>query len=151
MQGGNGRCNARPAKPLRPSLRSDTSPRCGEAQTVEKGAPSPWPPLGGGSARRRWGRELYGCPKYFEQWQCSLPPPLRDTSPRCGKAFYPAGEQKMMQQGSGILGVPLVYACRKVFFVPSLQRRNRRNSKQIKQEKGVCRESAGSLFNLLAL
>ena len=33
-------------------------------------------------------------------------------------------------------------------FVPSLQRRNRRNSKQIKQEKGVCRESAGSLFNL---
>ena len=31
-------------------------------------------------------------------------------------------------------------------FVPSLQRRNRRNSKQIKQEKGVCRESAGSLL-----
>ena len=47
----------------------------------------------------------------------------------CGEAFYPAGEQKMMQQGGGTLGVPSVYACRKVFFVPSLQRRNRRNSK----------------------
>jgi len=35
----------------------------------------------------------------------------------------------MMQQGSGTLGVTSVYACRKVFFVPSLQRRNRRNSK----------------------
>ena len=29
----------------------------------------------------------------------------------------------------GTLGVPSVYACRKVFFVPSLQRRNRRNYK----------------------
>ena len=35
----------------------------------------------------------------------------------------------MVQQGSGTLGVPSVYACRKVFFVPSLQRRNRRNYK----------------------
>ena len=41
---------------------------------------SPWPPLRGGSARRRWGRELYGCPKYFGLWQCSLPPPLRGTA-----------------------------------------------------------------------
>ncbi len=29
-------------------------------QTVEKGAFTPWPPLRRGSARRRWGRELYG-------------------------------------------------------------------------------------------
>ena len=49
-------------------------------QTVEKGAFTPWPPLRGGSARRRWGRELYGCPKYFGLWQGSLPPPLRGTS-----------------------------------------------------------------------
>ena len=35
----------------------------------------------------------------------------------------------MVQQGGGSLGVPSVYACRKVFFVPSLQRRNRRNYK----------------------
>ena len=41
---------------------------------------SPWPPLRGGSARSRWGRELYGCPKYFGLWQSSLPPPLRGTS-----------------------------------------------------------------------
>ena len=34
-------------------------------QTAEKDALTPWPPLRGGSARRRWGRELYGCPKYF--------------------------------------------------------------------------------------
>ena len=33
--------------------------------TVEKGVFTPWPPLRGGSARRRWGRELCGCPKYF--------------------------------------------------------------------------------------
>ena len=39
------------------------------SQTVEKGAFPPWPPLRGGSARRRWGRELYGCPKYFGLWQ----------------------------------------------------------------------------------
>ena len=46
-----------------------------------KGAFTPWPPLRGGSARRRWGRELYGCPKYFGLWQGSLPPPLRGTAP----------------------------------------------------------------------
>ena len=34
-------------------------------QTVEKGVFTPWPSLRGGSARRRWGRELCGCPKYF--------------------------------------------------------------------------------------
>ena len=50
------------------------------SQTVEKGVLTPWPPLRGGSARRRWGRELYGCPKYFGLWQGSLPPPLRGTS-----------------------------------------------------------------------
>ena len=46
----------------------------------------PWPPLGGGSARRRWGREPCGHPKYFGSWQGSLPPPLRGTSlPEGGK------------------------------------------------------------------
>ena len=55
------------------------SPR-GEAQTVEKGAFTPWPPLRGGSRRSGWGRELYGNPKYFGLWQGSLPPPLRGTS-----------------------------------------------------------------------
>ena len=49
-------------------------------RTVEKGAFTPWPPLRGGSARRRWGRELYDHPKYFGLWQGSLPPPLRGTS-----------------------------------------------------------------------
>ena len=59
-----------------------------------------------------------------------LRPSLRSaTSPRCGEAFCPAGEEKMMRQGGGILGVSSVCACREVFFVPSLQRRNRRNSK----------------------
>ena len=49
-------------------------------QRVEKGVLPPWPPLRGGSARRRWGRELYDYPKYFGLWQGSLPPPLRGTS-----------------------------------------------------------------------
>ena len=40
----------------------------------------PLAPSAGGSACRRWGRELYGCPKYFGLWQGSLPPPLRGTS-----------------------------------------------------------------------
>ena len=31
----------------------------------------PWPPLGGGSARRRWGRGAFGHPKYFGPWQGS--------------------------------------------------------------------------------
>ena len=69
-------------------------------QTVEKGVLIPWPPLRGGSARRRWGRELYGCPKYFGLWQGSLPPPLRGTSlaeggfsTRCNsRAAFPARE-----------------------------------------------------------
>ena len=49
-------------------------------QPVEKGVLTPWPPLRGGSARRRWGRELSGHPKYFGQWRGSLPPALRATS-----------------------------------------------------------------------
>ena len=63
----------------------------GEAQTVEKGVLTPWPPLRGGSARRRWGRELYGCPKYFGLWQGSLPPPLRGTSLAEGGFFDTLG------------------------------------------------------------
>ena len=55
------------------------------------------PPLRGGSARRRWGRELYGCPKYFGLWQVSLPPPLRGTSlaegaSACQKTIFPVVE-----------------------------------------------------------
>ena len=42
-----------------PALRGRLPPR-GKAQRVEKGVLTPWPPLRGGSARRRWGRELYG-------------------------------------------------------------------------------------------
>ena len=65
----------RPRRPGEPAaaltLRADME----SAPTV-----SPWPPLRGGSARRRWGRELYGCPKYFGLWQSSLPPPLRGTA-----------------------------------------------------------------------
>ena len=56
--------------------------------------------------------------------RCARPPPHA-----VGRLFCPAGEGKMMRQGGGILGVPSMCACRKVFFVPSLQRRNRRNSK----------------------
>ena len=33
------------------------------------------------AASRRWGRELYDCPKYFGLWQGSLPPLLRGTAP----------------------------------------------------------------------
>ena len=62
-----------------PTRACGRSPK-GEAQTVEKDVLTPWPPLRGGSARRRWGRELCGCPKYFGLWQGSLPPPLRGTS-----------------------------------------------------------------------
>ena len=47
------------------------------------------PPLRGDSARRRWGRELYGCPKYFGLWQGSLPPPLRGTAPPLAQAPPP--------------------------------------------------------------
>ena len=54
--------------------------RTKKSQRVEKGVLPPWPPLRGGSARRRWGRELYDHPKYFGLWQGSLPPPLRGTS-----------------------------------------------------------------------
>ena len=72
----------------------------GEAQTVEKGVLTPWPPLRGGSARRRWGRELYGCPKYFGLWQGSLPPPLRGTSLAEGGLLTHWGEQCSPLQSS---------------------------------------------------
>ena len=41
----------------------------------------------GGSARRRWGRELCGYPKFYGLWQGSLPPALRATSPASGGGF----------------------------------------------------------------
>ena len=50
---------------MRKLLKAKNSPPKWAVQTVEKGVLTPWPPLRGGSARRRWGRELYGCPGYF--------------------------------------------------------------------------------------
>ncbi len=67
-------------------------------QIVKKGALTPWPPLRGGSARRRWGRELYGCPKYFGLWQGSLPPPLRGTSPSGASATSPVSGESVSQR-----------------------------------------------------
>ena len=61
------------------------------SQTVEKGAFPPWPPLRGGSARRRWGREPCDNPTYFGLWKGSLPPALRGHLPRRGRqgsVFY---------------------------------------------------------------
>ena len=68
-------------------------------QTVEKGVFTPWPPLRGGSARRRWGRELYGCPKYFGLWQGSLPPPLRGTAPPLAQAPPPPYRGSLSRRG----------------------------------------------------
>ena len=69
------------------------------SQTVEKGVLIPWPPLRGGSARRRWGRELYGCPKYFGLWQGSLPPPLRGTAPPLAQAPPPPYRGSLSRRG----------------------------------------------------
>ena len=74
-------------------------PPRGKAQTVEKGVLTPWPPLRGGSARRRWGRELYGCPKYFGLWQGSLPPPLRGTAPPLAQAPPPPYRGSLSRRG----------------------------------------------------
>ena len=57
------------------------------------------PPLRGGSARRRWGRELYGCPKYFGLWQGSLPPPLRGTAPPLAQAPPPPYRGSLSRRG----------------------------------------------------
>ena len=57
------------------------------------------PPLRGGSARRRWGRELYGCPKYFGLWQSSLPPPLRGTAPPLAQAPPPPYRGSLSRRG----------------------------------------------------
>ena len=84
---GNGKPSGRIWNPpLRRRGRCSSSTREGSGCRKAGGRPmaaptvSPWPPLRGGSARRRWGRELYGCPKYFGLWQSSLPPPLRGTA-----------------------------------------------------------------------
>ena len=76
-----------------------TASPSGEAQTAKKGAPLPWPPLRGGSARRRWGRELYGNPKYFGLWQGSLPPPLRGTAPPLAHAPPPPYRGSLSRRG----------------------------------------------------
>ena len=84
---GNGKPSGRIWNPpLRRRGRCSSSTREGSGCRKAGGRPmaaptvSPWPPLRGGSARRRLGRELYGCPKYFGLWQSSLPPPLRGTA-----------------------------------------------------------------------
>ncbi len=63
---GNGKRNSVRCKlskkvcsPLGPLCEGD-SPRCGEMSRQRQRGPGPK-----GSARRRWGRELCGCPKYF--------------------------------------------------------------------------------------
>ena len=68
-------------------------------QIVKKDAFTPWPPLRGGSARRRWGRELYGYPKYFGLWQGSLPPPLRGTAPPLAQAPPPPYRGSLSRRG----------------------------------------------------
>ena len=84
-------------------------------QTVEKGVLTPWPPLRGGSARRRWGRELYGCPKYFGLWQGSLPPPLRGTAPPLAQAPPPPYRGVCLAEGGffDTLGFPLGGSCQR--------------------------------------
>ena len=69
---------------------------------------TPWPPLRGGSARRRWGRELYGCPKYFGLWQGSLPPPLRGTAHPLAQAPSPPYRGSLSRRGRffDTLGMP---------------------------------------------
>ena len=92
-----------------------TASPAGEAQTVEKGVLTPWPPLRGGSARRRWGRELYGCPKYFGLWQGSLPPPLRGTAPPLAQAPPPPYRGSLSRRGRffGTLGFSLGRSCQR--------------------------------------
>ena len=112
-------------KPLRPSLSLGHLPCEGRLsrghsprQTVKKDAFTPWPPLRGGSARRRWGRELYGCPKYFGLWQGSLPPPLRGTVPPLAQAPPPPYRGSLSRRGRFFdtmrlpqKGKPFRYAC----------------------------------------
>ena len=88
------RLRAGHARPLRQKPPFDKG-----GQTVEKGVLTPWPPLRGGSARRRWGRELYGCPKYFGLWQGSLPPPLRGTAPPLTQAPPPPYRGSLSRRG----------------------------------------------------
>ena len=88
------RLRAGHARPLRQKPPFDKG-----GQTVEKGVLTPWPPLRGGSARRRWGRELYGCPKYFGLWQGSLPPPLRGTAPPLAQAPPPPYRGSLSRRG----------------------------------------------------
>ena len=89
--------NAKPhgARPYNALFRQSEAPLRGEL----KGAFTPWPPLRGGSARRRWGREMYGCPKYFGLWQGSLPPPLRGTAPPLAQAPPPPYRGSLSRRG----------------------------------------------------
>ena len=85
----------------------DARHRPGRAAAAARPAGGQWPPLQsplgpplrGGSARRRWGRELYGCPKYFGLWQGSLPPPLRGTAPPLAQAPPPPYRGSLSRRG----------------------------------------------------
>ena len=79
--------------PLGPLCEGD-SPQCGEMSRQRQRGPGPK-----GSARRRWGRELYGCPKYFGLWQGSLPPPLRGTAPPLAQAPPPPYRESLSRRG----------------------------------------------------
>ena len=70
-----------------------------KGENSAQGTALSWPPLRGGSARRRWGRELYGCPKYFGLWQGSLPPPLRGTAPPLAQAPPPPYRGSLSRRG----------------------------------------------------
>ena len=61
----------------------------------------PWPPLRGGSARRRWGRELCDNPTYFGLWKGSLPRPCGATS--------------LAEGGKGLLFTLSTIFCLKIF------------------------------------
>ena len=78
---------------------SATFPQGGGGTDCRKRCAHPLAPLRGGSARRRWGRELYGCPKYFGLWQGSLPPPLRGTAPPLAQAPPPPYRGSLSRRG----------------------------------------------------
>ena len=61
------RCDEQPGKARRnPSVRLRRPPPFDKGGSdCRKRRVPPWPPLRGGSARRRWGRELYGCPPFY--------------------------------------------------------------------------------------
>ena len=108
--------------PLGPLCEGD-SPQRGEMSRSDRGA---WarraPPAGGGGENCTAARNISSNGNVLSLRPYGHLPTLWGGFLSCGRAKNDAAE-------GGTLGVPSVYACRKVFFVPSLQRRNRRNYK----------------------